>query len=67
MNEFSGHIVVTVLTLFIFGLASGNHCKGCTPLDSLTFDKMLNHFRVSLIKIDVPYPYGEKQVHFYFR
>ncbi len=65
MNAFSSHVVVTILTFFVFGFASGNHCKGCTPLDTLTFDKMLNHFRVSLVKIDVPYPYGEKQVHFH--
>ena len=42
--------------------ANGNLCKGCIALDSLTFDKMTNHFRVSLVKIDVPYPYGDKEV-----
>ena len=40
------------------------NCKGCTPLDSLTFDKMVNSFRASIIKFDVAYPYGEKHDEF---
>lgn len=36
------------------------NCKGCTPLDMLTFDKMVNAFPVSLVKFDTAYPYGEK-------
>jgi hypothetical protein len=51
-------LVVTTAVEYVLG----NNCKGCTALDSLTFDKMINHFRVSLVKIDVPYPYGDKQV-----
>ena len=40
------------------------NCKGCTPLDSLSFDKLLNKFKVSVIKFDVAYPYGDKHEEF---
>ena len=55
-------IVAASLLIFVDFVQGGNNCLGCTQLDSLTLDKMLNHFRVSLVKIDVPYPYGKKQV-----
>ena len=40
------------------------NCKGCTPLDSHSFDKLLNKFKVSVIKFDVAYPYGDKHEEF---
>ena len=40
------------------------NCKGCTPLDSLSFDKLLSKFKVSVIKFDVAYPYGDKHEEF---
>jgi hypothetical protein len=53
----------TFLLAFLLRQTSGlNQCLGCTSLDSLTFDKFVNKFKVSIIKIDVPYPYGDKQV-----
>ena len=55
---------VLLLSALLFGFASATNCKGCTPLDTLTFDKMLKHFRVSLVKFDVAYPYGEKHDEF---
>ncbi len=39
---------------------SGINCRGCTPLDSFTFDKMVGGFRYSLVKLDAAYPYGKK-------
>ena len=32
--------------------------------DTLTFDKMVNAFPVSLVKFDVAYPYGDKHEEF---
>ncbi len=40
------------------------NCKGCTPLDTLTFDKMIRSFPYSLIKFDTAYPYGDKHEEF---
>ena len=40
------------------------NCAGCTPLDLLSFDKLINKFDVSLIKFDVAYPYGDKHDEF---
>ncbi len=57
-------LLILIVTTLVENVL-GNNCKGCTALDSLTFDKMINHFRVSLVKIDVPYPYGDKQVRHY--
>ena len=36
------------------------NCKGCTPLDTASFDKLLSKFKVSVVKFDVAYPYGDK-------
>ena len=36
------------------------NCPGCTPLDDLSFDKLISKFYASLIKFDVAYPYGEE-------
>jgi len=40
------------------------NCAGCTPLDVLSFDKIINRFRASLVKFDVAYPYGEEHDEF---
>ena len=40
------------------------NCKGCTPLDNLSFDKLLSKFKVSIVKFDVAYPYGDKHEEF---
>ncbi len=51
-----------VISLAIFGLAgAAENCKGCIALDTLTFDKVLKNFKVSIVKFDVAYPYGDKQ------
>jgi len=53
-----------LLLMAFFGHSLAINCKGCTPLDSLSFDKLLNKFKVSLIKFDVAYPYGDKHEEF---
>jgi len=40
------------------------NCAGCTPLDVLSFDKLINQFRASLVKFDVAYPYGDQHDEF---
>jgi len=59
-------LVVALLAglAFSFGLAEATNCKGCTPLDVLTFDKLVDKFPAALIKFDVAFPYGDKQDHF---
>jgi len=52
------------LSTFLLGSGSAINCKGCTPLDELTFDKMINSFPASLVKFDVAYPYGDKHEEF---
>jgi len=55
------------LALFIFVFnrqCDSANCEGCVPLDTLSFDKVLSKFSVSLIKFDVAYPYGDKHDEF---
>jgi len=52
-----------VLAFLTHGTSAIN-CKGCTPLDTLSFDKLLSKFKVSVVKFDVAYPYGDKHEEF---
>lgn len=54
---------VLVLAL-LTPITSAINCKGCTPLDTLSFDKLLSKFKVSVVKFDVAYPYGDKHDEF---
>ncbi|TRY70686.1 hypothetical protein TCAL_10026 [Tigriopus californicus] len=60
------HAMFWACAIVILGArdALGINCPGCTPLDTLTFDKMINSFRVSIVKFDVAYPYGDKHDEF---
>jgi len=40
------------------------NCPGCTPLDGLSFDKIVHKFPASLVKFDVAYPYGDQHDEF---
>jgi len=55
---------IFILNLIIFTRASAVNCPGCTPLDGLTFDKLIGKFSASLVKIDQAYPYGDKHEEF---
>jgi endoplasmic reticulum protein 29 len=48
----------------LFKFSSAANCAGCVPLDTLTFDKVLSKFSVSVVKFDVAYPYGDKHDEF---
>merc|ERR1711892_408863 len=53
--------------LLVISQVSGSlaiNCAGCTPLDVLSFDKLINQFRASLVKFDVAYPYGDQHDEF---
>ena len=52
------------ILLFLFSPCICINCPGCTPLDELTFDKIISKFPASLIKFDVAYPYGEDHEEF---
>ena len=60
---------LTILSLGLLSLLSPNeasalNCAGCTPLDTLTFDKMVDAFPAAIVKFDVAYPYGDKHEEF---
>jgi len=56
----SHNIQFTFLIFFLIDVyVDAHNCAGCTPLDSLAFDKVINAFPVSLVKFDVAYPYGD--------
>ncbi|XP_050524323.1 endoplasmic reticulum resident protein 29 [Daktulosphaira vitifoliae] len=59
------YLLWNIGTLFIIlSLCSGSQTKGIVSLDSYTFDKILSKFKVSIVKFDVAYPYGEKHEEF---
>lgn len=55
----SGLVTIVILALLSQCNAS-NTCKGCTDLDELTFEKLLKRFKVTIIKFDIAYPYGDQ-------
>lgn len=52
--------LVCIVSVFGFSQAA----KGSVPLDSASFDKVINKFKASIVKIDIQYPYGEKEDEF---
>jgi len=53
-------LISSVVLLFTLSTSLAINCPGCTPLDDLSFDKLISKFYASLIKFDVAYPYGEE-------
>ncbi|XP_042203339.1 endoplasmic reticulum resident protein 29-like [Homarus americanus] len=58
------YIERSVLIIVTFGvlmhISSAINAKGCTPLDSWTFDKIVPKFHAAIVKFDIAYPYGKK-------
>eukprot|EP00092_Neocalanus_flemingeri_P005177 GFUD01005569.1.p1 GENE.GFUD01005569.1~~GFUD01005569.1.p1 ORF type:complete len:248 (-),score=65.70 GFUD01005569.1:93-836(-) len=55
---------VLLLLCFWISVSFAINCPGCTPLDGLSFDKIVHKFRASLVKFDVAYPYGDQHDEF---
>lgn len=55
---------VFIIATVAIALAVGEGCKGCVPLDSFTFDKVIEKFKAAVVKFDVAFPYGEKHDEF---
>jgi len=58
------HLLIVLPLLLDLVPTEAHNCAGCTPLDTLAFDKIINAFPVSLVKFDVAYPYGDNHDEF---
>ncbi|XP_066583300.1 endoplasmic reticulum resident protein 29 [Prorops nasuta] len=48
------------LLALVYQISAAEDCKGCVPLDSYSFDKVIGKFKAAVVKFDVAFPYGEK-------
>ncbi|XP_043289650.1 endoplasmic reticulum resident protein 29 [Venturia canescens] len=60
MKLLASLIVVGALVCHV----AAEDCKGCVPLDSVSFDKVTSKFKAAVVKFDVAFPYGEKHEEF---
>ncbi|XP_008547622.1 endoplasmic reticulum resident protein 29 [Microplitis demolitor] len=44
--------------------ANAEDCKGCVPLDTITFDKVISKFKAAVVKFDVAFPFGNMHEEF---
>jgi len=61
------HYMFNILLLSLCSWATicaAINCKGCTPLDTYSFEKVVPKFKATVVKFDVAYPYGEKHDEF---
>ncbi|KAK4878309.1 hypothetical protein RN001_010815 [Aquatica leii] len=56
--------LTTLLVLLASATTSADDCKGCASLDEYNFDKITSRFKLSVVKFDVAYPYGDKHTVF---
>jgi len=52
--------IISILTIILYPSTEAVDCKGCVDLDSTSFEKVVSKFKVSVVKFDVAYPYGDK-------
>ncbi|KAL6420156.1 hypothetical protein ACFW04_014094 [Cataglyphis niger] len=53
-------LVFMLIVVIASHVTTGEDCKGCVPLDSYSFDKVIPKFKAVLVKFDVAFPYGGK-------
>ncbi|XP_034952692.1 protein windbeutel [Chelonus insularis] len=54
------YLIIFITIIVAIKLVNSEDCKGCVALDTLSFDKVINKFKASLVKFDVAFPYGDK-------
>ncbi|KAF7392837.1 endoplasmic reticulum resident protein 29 [Vespula maculifrons] len=57
-------LIIFIGTIIGSSISIAEDCKGCVPLDSYSFDKVIAKFKASVVKFDVAFPYGEKHLQF---
>lgn len=53
-------LLTVIFAIVSLRISTAEECKGCVPLDSYSFDKVLSKFKVAVVKFDVAFPYGDK-------
>lgn len=57
-------LILFIGTIIGSSVSIAEDCKGCVPLDSYSFDKVIAKFKAVVVKFDVAFPYGEKHEQF---